>query len=226
MSNSFSSRVLIGANVVPLFGVVLFDWDMLAILLLYWIETAIVGAINVLRMISCQNPVILEGMIEVADRRGSEQVGQDFQQESDDSHRFFLVTFFIVHYGLFCFVHVSMLVEFFGTGPARDQSVGAELGELWHGPFLIAVAAIFASRLFSFFANYIGGGEYKSCDLQTLMLRPYGRVVVMHLAIIFGAALGTSIGSPLPTLLILIVGKTLIDMHLHERERSKLAAPA
>ncbi len=160
MSNSLSSRVLIVANVVPLFGVVLFDWDMLAILLLYWIETAIVGAINVLRMISCQNPVILEGMIEVADRRGSEQVGQDFQQESDDSHRFFLVTFFIVHYGLFCFVHVSMLVEFFGTGPARDQSVGAELGELWHGPFLIAVAAIFASRLFSFFANYIGGGEY------------------------------------------------------------------
>ncbi len=48
----------------------------------------------------------------------------------------------------------------------------------------------------------------------------------MHLAIVFGALLGMLFGNPLPMLLILIIGKTLIDVHLHEKERSKLAAPA
>ncbi len=222
MSKSFSSRVLIVANLFPIFGVVLFDWDVLGILLLYWTETLIIGAINVLRLICCQNPDVME--IDVGYRPGSEQVGQGPQNLSANALKFILVPFFIFHYGVFCFAHVSVLVEVFGTAP--NPGVGAALKELWHAPFLIAVAAIFGSRLFSFFTNYIGGGEYNTSTLQALMLRPYGRIVVMHLAILFGAGFIMLFGSPLPMLLILIIGKTLIDVHLHEKERSKLAAPA
>jgi len=222
MSKSFSSRVLIVANLFPLFGVVLFDWDVMAILLLYWTETVVIGAINVLRLICCQNSDVTE--IDVGYRPGSEQVGQGPQNLSANALKFILVPFFIFHYGVFCFAHVSVLVEVFGTAP--NPGVGAALKELWHVPFLITVAAIFGSRLFSFFTNYIGGGEYNTSTLQALMLRPYGRIVVMHLAILFGAGFIMFLGSPLPMLLILIIGKTLIDMHLHEKERNKLAAPA
>lgn len=44
-----SSRVLILANLLPLIGVAFFAWDMLALLMLYWTESVIIGAMNVLR---------------------------------------------------------------------------------------------------------------------------------------------------------------------------------
>ncbi len=40
--------VLIVANLVPLIGVLFFDWDLMSILLLYWLETLIVAALAVL----------------------------------------------------------------------------------------------------------------------------------------------------------------------------------
>ena len=48
----------------------------------------------------------------------------------------------------------------------------------------------------------------------------------MQVAIWFGAGLDVLLGSALRMLLVLIVGKTLVDMSLHEIEHSKLAAAA
>ena len=56
------------------------------------------------------------------------------------------------------------------------------------------------------------------------MFRPYGRIVVMHVTILFGAGLALAFGSPIPMLMIPIAGKTPIDMHPHDNERRKLAA--
>jgi hypothetical protein len=103
---------------------------------------------------------------------------------------------------------------------------GSSLSQLWQTSFWVAVTAIAGSHLFSFFTNYIGGGEYKRVNLVLLMHRPYGRIVVMHVAIVFGAGLVMWLGSPLPMLLILIVAKAILDLRLHEKERRKLADSA
>ncbi len=132
--------------------------------------------------------------------------------------------FFIVHYGCFCYGHVTFIIGLFGSGSSLNPRVGAALAELWHGPFWFAVAAIFGSNLFSFFTNYIGRGEYQRVNVMALMFQPYGRIVIMHVAIIVGAGLAMAFGSALPVLMLLIVGKILIDMHLHDKERLKLAA--
>ena len=68
MSKSSSLLVLIAANFIPLFGVALFDWDVLEILLLYWTESVIIGALNVLRMFFCHDHWVMERMIEVTNR--------------------------------------------------------------------------------------------------------------------------------------------------------------
>ena len=50
---------------------------------------------------------------------------------------------------------------------------------------------------------------------------PYGRMVVMHIAIIAGAFLTITLGSPLGLLVVLIALKTAIDVKLHLWEHKK-----
>ena len=224
MSKSSSSLVLITANLVPLFGVAFFNWDILAILLLYWTETVIIGGLNVLKIIACQNEDCTNGAVQPAGMNLSPEEYRKQYPMSATGMKLIMVPFFIVHYGGFCFGHVNFIVGLFGGGSSLNPQVGAALEELWQGPFWIAVAAIFCSHLFSFFTNYIGRGEYQRVNVIALMSRPYGRIIIMHLAIIVGAFLAMAFRSALPVLMILIIGKMLIDMHMHDRERHQLAA--
>ena len=191
-----SSLVLILANLVPLVGVLVLQWDVLTILLLYWTESVIVGVINVLRMVTCQGA-------------------------SSGQSRYFLIPFFTVHYGAFCYGHLIAVLGFFSDS-ALDAGVTAALEELWQPSYWVVVAAISGSHLFSFFTNFIGRGERKQATPPMLVQRPYGRIVVMHVAIVVGAGLVDWFGSPMPLLLVLIAAKTVLDLKLHEKERRKL----
>ena len=53
------------------------------------------------------------------------------------------------------------------------------------------------------------------------MAAVYGRVVVLHLTIIFGAMLVAFLGAPIGALLVLVVLKTAFDLGLHLRERRR-----
>jgi hypothetical protein len=52
----WSPCVLIAANVIPLIGVLLQDWDAVAIVVFYWSKNLIIGALTLLRML-CLSPV-------------------------------------------------------------------------------------------------------------------------------------------------------------------------
>jgi hypothetical protein len=55
------------------------------------------------------------------------------------------------------------------------------------------------------------------------MAAPYSRVVVLHLAILFGGWGVMALGSPMPLLLLLIAGKIALDVSAHIKEHRKLA---
>ena len=50
------------------------------------------------------------------------------------------------------------------------------------------------------------------------MQQPYKRIVLMHLVIIAGGFAVLALGSPLPMLVLMIIGKIALDIHLHRRE--------
>jgi hypothetical protein len=50
------------------------------------------------------------------------------------------------------------------------------------------------------------------------MMKPYGRVVVLHLAILLGGAAATVLGSPLWALLALLGVKIGVDLKAHLEE--------
>ncbi|HOW98148.1 MAG TPA: DUF6498-containing protein [Kiritimatiellia bacterium] len=86
-----------------------------------------------------------------------------------------------------------------------------------------ALLALAASHLFSFVTNYLAGGECRRADVGRLMFQPYGRVVVLHLAILGGAFLLQQFGSPAAGLALLVLLKTALDALAHLWERSKFS---
>lgn len=231
-----SAFALIVANVLPLFGVLFLRWDAFAIVALYWAENVVIGGINVLKLITCSpdpNELDWSKLTRVAQSDESRQQLQKWREQSASvkfvhhGSKLFFVPFFIVHYGLFCLIHGAFVFHLFG----HDVSSLGPLGE-WGGFASVftrehlwwAVIALAASHLFSFFVNYLGRGEYRRTLAPLLMIQPYARVVVLHVAILFGGFVAMALGSNVGVLALLVAGKTALDLSLHLRERARNAA--
>ncbi len=78
----------------------------------------------------------------------------------------------------------------------------------------------------SFFFNYLGAHEYRRSRLADVMQEPYGRVVLLHLTIIFGGFLVMLLGSPVVGLLLLVVLKTVMDLRAHVQQHDKYSGRA
>lgn len=196
---ALSAGVLFVANLFPLYGVAVLGWSVFDVLLLFWVENVIVGLLNVARMVTAAPDDPLQW-----------------------GAKLLFVPFFCVHYGMFTAVHGAFVFGMFG----QRKTAGLFQPELWldtigaQGLWL-AVGVLAASHLFSFAWNYIGRGEYRVAGVSELMGKPYGRVVVLHLTIIFGGMGVQALGSPLWALLLLVALKTGIDVAAHLREHRK-----
>jgi hypothetical protein len=196
-----SAYVLLATNLIPLVGIALHNWTVFQVLLLYWCENVVVGGFNVLRMLAAQP-----------------------QSEVTWAGKLFLIPFFCVHYGMFTFVHGMFVVALFGGNTFGGLS-GATLVHAVRGAGLtLPVAALVASHGFSFFHNYLGGGEYQRASLPQLMFRPYGRIVVLHLTVLLGGFLVMALGQPVAAIVLLVGLKTAIDLGAHLRERVKFGS--
>jgi len=123
-----------------------------------------------------------------------------------------VIPFFTIHYGIFTAGHGFLVLAIFEKEEAASVMSPHMTG---------ALAALFLSHGVSFVRNYLLKGEFASPNLLKLMIIPYGRTVVMHIAIIAGGFLTMTLGSPLGLLVVLIALKTVIDVKLHLWEHKK-----
>lgn len=216
---------LITANLIPMAGVLLWEWSVFEIVALYWFENVVIGAVNILKLAAssgeptdnCDAP----GMPDYLRAPGIAKHGA----------KLFLIPFFTFHYGMFCFVHgIFVFTLLGGEGGGFMQSgpfsgMGGMIGRIFDSGGKWFVLAIISSHLFSFGWNFIGKGEYRRAPLGRVMMAPYGRIVVLHIAILFGAFVITALGSPVFLLLILIAGKIALDAKLHLLSHRKRMEP-
>lgn len=190
-----SAWVLVAANLVPLAGVLFWGWDAFALIALFWMENVVIGVFFILRMLSLDpSDLALWGA------------------------KLFMVPFFCVHYGMFTAGHGFFVFSMLGGGKYSVSSVeGAadDLG-LW-----LPLAVLASSHLFSFLYNYLYRGEFRRAQLTSLMTQPYARIIVLHVAIIFGGFAAMALGSPLWALVILLALKIGLDFKAHVKEHSK-----
>jgi len=206
-----SAPVLILANLIPLFGVIIWHWDAFSVVFLFWMENVVIGFFNVLKM-------LVTGAI-----------GGDRGSPAMSMLRFagslFMACFFTFHYGMFTAVHGMFVVTLLGGGMNGSGGFLTVLsGTLTHafaGGLGLAILALFASHAFSFLFNFLWNREYSRVQLDELMSAPYGRIVVLHIAILFGGFVSMALGSPMGVLIILVVLKTALDLKFHLKEREK-----
>lgn len=198
-----SSLALIAANLLPLYGVLVLGWPVFPIMLLFWLENVVIGVLNAARMLLADpaDPALWTAKL-------------------------FMVPFFCFHYGMFTMIHGVFVIALFGGNQYKQLDHG-----LWPTESIIravtdfdlalALIALTASHMFSFFWNYLLRGEFRRAALTKLMHQPYGRIIVLHVTIIFGGLLIQSLGSPLWALLLLIALKIGVDLKAHIREHCK-----
>jgi hypothetical protein len=193
---SASGLVLVGVNMLPLAGVLLFDWSLANVVLLYWAESALIGFYTVLKI--C---VVGKAAAVVA------------------------VPFFVGHFGGFMAAHFMFVYGFFvrewdttGPEPSAMEALAGLFGPLW-----LTLIALAVSHGVSFVVNFIGQREYEGTTVSKLMAAPYKRILVMHLTVIFGGWLVMAFETPAPVLLLLVVLKAAADFRAHAKEHT--AAP-
>lgn len=188
-----SALFLILVNLVPIMGVFLFDWDVGTLLLLYWVESIVIGLLNIPKMLTAKGDT------------GKVGIG----------HRLFLIIFFCVHFGLFCFGHYSFLSGFFETIPPLTELLSQIMS--LQG-VLISALGLLVSHALSMFLNFYGKGEYLTRAVGAQMFLPYGRIFIMHFVIIFGGILVEAFGAPIFALLLLVGLKIIVDLASHAAE--------
>jgi hypothetical protein len=217
----WSALSLVTANLLPLVGVIFFGWRTFDVVFLFWMENVVIGAINVLMILTCSPALDLlrEKTKSVKDDKGETALA------SLAAAKYFFAIFFTVHYGIFCFVHgvfVSVLLG--GDGPFGGMAGGPfqpMLEALSHPGIQLSILALIVSHLVSYFTNFLGHDEYRRLTPTDLMGRPYARIMVLHIAIVFNGFLTIVLGSPIWVLVLLVIGKTLLDLGLHLGEHGK-----
>jgi hypothetical protein len=191
--------VLLVANAIPIVGVLFLGWTVFPLVLLYWLENVVVGAFNVAKMLAAQpsQPAYWVG-------------------------KMFIVPFFIVHFGMFTFIHGVLLVALLGPKNTHPfDLLDTVIPAIQDNQLGWAVISLVVSHGLSFFWNYMKNGEYQRATLNTLMGQPYARVMVLHFTVLFGGWIVMTLGSPVPALVLLIVLKTAVDLRGHKAERLK-----
>lgn len=194
-----SSLALCAANLVPLWAVLVWGWPVFPLLVLFWLENVMVGLQTMLCMLLVDpEDVVLWGA------------------------KLFMVPFFCLHYGIFTAVHGGLVFGIFGGReysrmdhgwfPIHSAAHAIEKFDLW-----LPLAALAGSHLFSFCWDYLWRGGYRRAALTELMGRPYSRVFVLHVTIIFGGWAVMLLGSPLWALALLLAIKTAVDLKAHLR---------
>ncbi|MFA6307522.1 MAG: DUF6498-containing protein [Patescibacteria group bacterium] len=191
-----SALVLILANMIPLFGVLFLAWDVFTVIVLYWLESAVVGFFNVLKIQKINNNTFTP-----------------------------LLPFFIVHYSIFMFVHLFFVLQLFQPelASATGQLEAFKIVFKYLEGLFISLAFIFLSHGMSFVFNFIKKEEYRNTSLVKQMFAPYKRVVIMHLVVMLagGGFIYANYDQNISAIVFLVILKTIFDLGAHIFEHRK-----
>jgi len=196
-------------DLIPLYGVLYWDWETFQLLILYWIETVMIAYWSIRRvaLLPAEQALRAKGRIGVTDG---------------------MTGFFTLHAGIFISVHFVLLWAFFSYPWFKKvHGVGSFFFQLLiaNGVWAALLMALF--HWVSFRTDPLVAGARDSASLSLVQVREravrngiapilvglYTRIIIMQLAIILGAVVSNFPGSLAP-LVIVIVLKTVVDLGL------------
>jgi hypothetical protein len=207
-----SALILLAANLVPLVGVIAWGWDAFVLLMLYWLETAVIAFWTVVRVATMPRGAL--GDLKLEGQRGPvSPIG--------------MAAFFTLHAGIFMGIHFMFLWELFaGEWSKKIRGVHAFVDQMVIGTGLwVPLAVLFVVRGALMLFDGVRPALWRRVGLvdrrptekpvlgpgESLIVGLYIRVVVMQVTIIFGAWSALLAGTA-GALAFLIVVKTAVDL--------------
>jgi uncharacterized protein DUF6498 len=206
-----AALILLAVNLVPLIGVVAWHWDAFILLMLYWLETAVIAFWTIARIAAMPRSALGDIHFE-----GSRRPAAPWA----------LAAFFTLHAGIFMAVHFMFLWALFsGDWPRKIHGLRDFVTEIViaTGLWLPLIAlflgrglmVLFASiephlrRLFRLAPRPVEKGFLSPAEAVLFGL--YLRIFIMQVTIILGAWFALAIGT-VGAYIFLIALKTAIDI--------------
>ena len=193
-----SILILMLVNLFPIIGVTFFGWDIFEIVILYVLETMIIGLFNILKMFIVK-----------------------------DGGKPFLIPFFFIHYNGFILIQSVFVLMLLGgeiddTGLLTEGTINDLYLTFTNRDFIIAILLIIFSHGVSFFRNFIKKRAFENLKLGKLMFAPYKRIFVQQFMVIGGAMIVMLFQAPMGFLIIFIMLKTVLDLRAHSKSHTPI----
>lgn len=166
---------LLVANLVPLVGLLLFEWDLISVFAAYMLETALVGLFALVRIIA----------VFYGNKPGKVNEARTYATAASP---FRPALRFVVHFYFILFVQSLVFLVSVGLlmpETAQASSVTEYLVQFLQHETLISLLALFAGHSIVLFSEMFSGSLWVS-DPNTISGRPYLRLFVQQFAVILG----------------------------------------
>lgn len=207
--------ILLISNLIPLVGVTFWGWNTFVLLMLYWAETVIIAFWTLMRIL----------------------VAGDFARNffGELLGRLFFFAFFLVHSSGFMLGHFIFLWAFYSGRAGQSTQLSENFFhtisvDFWQNivlanglllPLIVSfigrgVAFVIEMAKIPLWQRLVDQESSDGAAAGPLVGGLYGRIIIMHLVILAGAALAQKYGALAP-LVLLIAAKTIVDLWLFIR---------
>lgn len=216
-SKKTSNAFLIAANLVPLLGVLFWGWDGKGIIVVYILETVVIGILNALKMLIVY---FVNGL------RNEDESKNSFTQGVSGLG---LIPFFLFHYNFFIFVQSVLFFAFSsmweaGRGP-EPFNVIANFSLYLTEDNLIALGSLLLANMAYFITDFIVPRKYETQSMQSLMMAPYKRIFLQQFLVILGGFIFMLTGGIKLVMALFVVLKIVADyISANYSKNTKLAS--
>lgn len=185
---------LLFTNLVVIFFAIIQKWNIFELMLIYWIQSVIIGIFNILRLMAIRN-YTTQGLSAIKGFKDTETPSLWLNLR--------IAGFFFLHYGTFHLVYFMFLVGFI-----HSKHVALD-------PKLLSLnaAMFFANHLYSFL--YYLKQDQQQTNIAKIFFFPYARIFPMHLTFVLGAVLIMNTQLSVYALLLFLSLKTAADLGMH-----------
>jgi len=193
LKNDFSLRLLVFSNILLIVFAIIGNWTIAPVLFVYWFQSVVIGVFIFLRLLTTD----FGANIKFVSKYGAKNL------------QIVLAFFFMIHYGLF---HLGYLVFILIFAFIFQPGYTGEIFFLLDPLFLISLIVIFINHAFS---EKYNSGDYLGKSAPEIMFSPYGRIIPMHLTLIFGTFLMFLFQNQIIMLVLFLILKTIFDIKGH-----------
>ncbi len=197
----FGLTSLVAANGLAIWLFAANRGSILEVLWIYWLQSVVIGVVNVWRILTTplQSPQV--------------HSVQTLSSTVVALARYGTAGFFVFHYGMFHLGYAVFLVGFSLQG--GSSVLAGSISPVW---ILISGFLFGLHHLITFIIERTKIRQFpdQAPSLGQVMMRPYARIIPMHLIIIFGPMIASLFGN-VAIFVVFMVMKTLADVGLFYR---------